>query len=90
VQLRLNDATGFRQKALEQAPDGPLIERSLVAPERIGDDLLFAVGRQQGQIILSFQLPDLDGILRPTIQQFHQLSIHVIDSLSPIFNVHGS
>src|SRR5215831_3743478 len=66
------DAPGLVNHALEQAADGLGVERAVIRGGHVGDDLGFAFRRIDFQALSFFDMSDLDGALRPFVEEFDQ------------------
>src|SRR5215510_14536180 len=72
--------------ALEEAADGLGVERACVRGVDVGDDLRFARRRIDLQPQTLFDVTDLDGALRPLVEEFNPLEINLVNTDAPIFN----
>src|SRR6266498_450335 len=72
--------------SLEEAADGLDVERACVRGGDVGDDLRFARRRIDLQPQTFFDVTDLDGALRPFVEEFDQFEVDLINTDAPIFN----
>src|SRR5262249_29520101 len=72
--------------ALEEAADGLGVERACVRGGDVCDDLRFARRRIDLQPQTFFDVTDLDGALRPFVEEFDQFEVDLINTDAPIFN----
>src|SRR5215510_12945866 len=71
---------------LEEAADGLGVERACIRGGDVGDDLRFARRRVDLQPQTFFDVADLDGALRPLVEEFDQFEINLVNTDAPIFN----
>src|ERR1041384_4501738 len=84
------DASRLIDDPLKQSANRAAVQRPVIDRSNVSDHFFFAIGRIDSESKLSLNPSKLNGALRASVEQLHQLLIESIDFVSPVFYVQAA